>query len=72
VNLLDMARSRAQQLAEMVGHALAAPALLAAPKKGACRWCDYTAVCGEGEEARAQKKQKTQLQMSMETFRRES
>ena len=40
----------------MVGEALEAPFLPAAPGEGKCRWCDYRDVCGPYEELRSRRK----------------
>jgi RecB family exonuclease len=55
------ARKSASTVAEVVGAALAEPFLPAAPAEGACRWCDYRAVCGPYEEMRAGRKWQPRL-----------
>lgn len=56
VDLNRTAREAAQQMADTVGAALAEPFLPAAPKEGACRFCDYRVVCGPYEELRTSRK----------------
>jgi CRISPR/Cas system-associated exonuclease Cas4 (RecB family) len=56
IPLDDEARAAAAHLGEVVGGALAAGFFPAAPAEGACRRCDYHAVCGPYEEARVKKK----------------
>jgi RecB family exonuclease len=55
------ARQSAAALAEVIGAALERGFLPAAPDKGACRWCDYRAVCGPYEELRAGRKPQAPL-----------
>jgi ATP-dependent helicase/nuclease subunit B len=50
------ARDSAEQVAATIGAALTEPFLPAAPKKGACRFCDYRVVCGPYEELRTARK----------------
>lgn len=52
VDLDDLARRSAQVLADTLERRLEAVDFPAAPKEGACRWCDYAPVCGPHEEAR--------------------
>jgi RecB family exonuclease len=52
------ARESAATLAEVVGGALDAAFLPAAPAEGACRWCDYREVCGPYEELRTDARHK--------------
>ena len=56
VELDRRARESAQQVADAIGAALTEPFLPAAPKKGACRFCDYRVVCGPYEELRSARK----------------
>ncbi len=58
VPLDERARAAADTLARAVGHDLDEGFLPAAPVEGACRWCDFQAVCGAGEEARTARKQR--------------
>ncbi|HEY5657271.1 MAG TPA: PD-(D/E)XK nuclease family protein [Myxococcota bacterium] len=61
VPLDERARASAAALAEVVGDALERGFLPAAPDKGACRWCDYRAICGPYEELRAGRKPQAPL-----------
>jgi ATP-dependent helicase/nuclease subunit B len=56
IPLDDEARRAADEVARVIGGALAEGFLPAAPDRGACTYCDYRAVCGPYEEARAAKK----------------
>ncbi len=49
-------RTAIRTVAEVVGGALGAGFLPAAPAKGACQWCDYRPVCGPYEEQRTGRK----------------
>ena len=54
---LDAAASEAAQLlADIVLGAFVAGRFPALPAEGACRWCDYRAVCGPDEERRIRRK----------------
>ncbi|MEM7409701.1 MAG: PD-(D/E)XK nuclease family protein [Myxococcota bacterium] len=56
VPLDTRARDSAKQVVDAVGAALDEAFLPAAPEQGACRWCDYRAVCGPYEELRTRRK----------------
>ncbi len=56
VPLDETARRRAEAVARTVGAALGEPFLPALPSEGACRFCDYQAVCGPYEEQRTRRK----------------
>jgi RecB family exonuclease len=56
VPLDDTARAAAAQVTATVGAALGEGFLPAAPRKDACRWCDYRVVCGPWEEERTSRK----------------
>jgi ATP-dependent helicase/nuclease subunit B len=49
-------RRVAGEVIETIGRALADGFLPALPARGACRWCDYRAVCGPHEETRTARK----------------
>jgi CRISPR/Cas system-associated exonuclease Cas4 (RecB family) len=54
---LDAAsRAAAAEVTAIVGGALEAGFLPAAPREQACRWCDYRPVCGPWEEQRTRGK----------------
>jgi ATP-dependent helicase/nuclease subunit B len=55
------ARQAAQLVADTVQKALSDGFLPAAPKKGACEYCDYLRVCGPSEELRTARKKGDQL-----------
>ena len=52
VDLDEAARRSAQVLASTLDKRLEAVDFPAAPREGACRWCDYVPVCGPHEEVR--------------------
>jgi CRISPR/Cas system-associated exonuclease Cas4 (RecB family) len=58
VPLDDAARTSATVLAEALREALSLPFFPAAPARGACRFCDYSAVCGPYEEIRSSRKRR--------------
>ena len=47
---------------EIIDRAIEAGSLLPAPRKGACDWCDFKAVCGPWEEIRSRRKDALPLQ----------
>ena len=49
-------RGLAEEVLQAVERLLAVPKLVAAPREGACQWCDYKAICGPEEEFRVQRK----------------
>jgi RecB family exonuclease len=57
----DRARDAAVLVANTVGGALEGGFLPAAPKKDACRWCDYRPICGPHEELRTSRKNPDRL-----------
>jgi len=61
VPLDEKARASAARVARAIGAALAVPFLPAAPAEGACRWCDYSEVCGPYEELRTRRKSQEEL-----------
>jgi CRISPR/Cas system-associated exonuclease Cas4 (RecB family) len=61
IPLDDEARRAADEVARVIGGALKEGFLPAAPDRGACTYCDYRAVCGPYEEARAAKKMPERL-----------
>ncbi|HZP42933.1 MAG TPA: PD-(D/E)XK nuclease family protein [Candidatus Binatia bacterium] len=56
VPLDDAARAAVRAVVATVGTALAEGFLPAAPREGACAWCDYRPVCGPYEEQRVRVK----------------
>jgi len=70
VPLDEHARHAASVLASAVKDSLARGFLPAAPRDGACEYCDYRSVCGPGQEARGRAKKRERL-VSLDTLRRE-
>ena len=50
------------EVLEIIDRALELGTLLPAPRDGACRWCDFQAVCGPGAERSAARKDAAPLQ----------
>jgi hypothetical protein len=48
-------------VSKVIGAALETGFLPAAPKKDACRYCDYVRVCGPEEETRTKRKPQAPL-----------
>ncbi|HEX2463747.1 MAG TPA: PD-(D/E)XK nuclease family protein [Thermoanaerobaculia bacterium] len=71
VPLDDRSRGAAQQVLGAVEDAVTRGFLPAAPREGACDWCDYRAVCGPYEELRVGKKKQAELAALIE-LRRQS
>ena len=61
VPLDDAARRDGAEVLEIIDRAVEVGALLPAPRRGACRWCDFQAVCGPWEEQRTAVKDRTRL-----------
>ena len=56
VSLGDSERRRGVEVLEIVDRAIETGSLLPAPRKDACTWCDFKAVCGPWEEVRSGRK----------------
>ncbi len=56
------ARERIVEALDYVDRSLKEGFLPAAPREGACRYCDYRIVCGPYEELRTSRKQKERLE----------
>jgi len=56
IPLLDVARTTALQVLEIVDRGIEHGLLAARPDHEACAWCDFTAVCGRDEERRTRRK----------------
>jgi ATP-dependent helicase/nuclease subunit B len=56
VPLNEISRAEGGDVAQIIGGALEAGFLPAAPEKNACDWCDYRAVCGPLEYIRTSRK----------------
>ncbi len=61
IRLDALSRERAELVVQTIGRALDEGFLPAAPDEGACRWCDFTAVCGPYEERRSRRKNQKRL-----------
>src|SRR5207245_5546347 len=62
VPLDRVARSAAATLADVLEGSLKDGFLPAAPRDGACEWCDFLAICGPNEERRAGRKTQDRLE----------
>ena len=62
VPLDDRSRAAAGQVLDAVEASVRTGFLPAAPREGACEWCDYRAVCGPYEEMRSAKKHQDRLE----------
>jgi CRISPR/Cas system-associated exonuclease Cas4 (RecB family) len=56
IPLDETSREYAGRAIDLVAGAIEEGFLPAAPREGACLWCDYRAVCGPNEERRAARK----------------
>ncbi len=56
VSVRDEHRRAGLEVLEIIDRAVETGALPQAPKRGACHWCDFRAVCGPLEEKRASHK----------------
>jgi RecB family exonuclease len=56
ISVTEEARARIAQVMETIDRSVEAGFLPAAPREGACAWCDYRAVCGPNEELRVGRK----------------
>jgi ATP-dependent helicase/nuclease subunit B len=56
VSVRDEHRRAGIEVLEVIDRAVEAGALPQSPRKGACPWCDFRAVCGPLEEQRAARK----------------
>ncbi len=61
IPLDDYQRRQGLQVLEIVDRAVERGFLVAAPNDGACRWCDFRAVCGPHEEERVGIKKRDRL-----------
>jgi ATP-dependent helicase/nuclease subunit B len=65
----DESRSALDRVIQSIDESLAQGFLPAAPREGACKWCDYKIVCGPYEETRVRRKPKDRL-ASLEQIRK--
>ena len=56
VSVRDAYRRAGVEVLEVIDRAVDKPGHAATPRKGACAWCDFRAVCGPLEEQRAVRK----------------
>jgi len=61
VPLLPQTRRAGVEALEVIDRAIELGFLAAAPKEGACTWCDFRAVCGPTEEQRVSRKPQDRL-----------
>jgi ATP-dependent helicase/nuclease subunit B len=59
VSVRDEHRRAGLEVLEIIDRAVEAGALPQSPRRGACDWCDFRAVCGPLEERRAAHKSRT-------------
>ena len=69
VHLDDTARRYGAEVLSIVDRAVEDGVILPAPRRDACRWCDYRVVCGPWEETRARRKDDTKL-VDLQALRR--
>jgi len=62
VPLDDVGRGMIREVFEAIDQAVEFGFLPAAPRKDACKWCDYRQVCGPYEQTRIKLKDKGPLQ----------
>ena len=69
VSLDDTARRHGAEVLSIVDRAVEEGVILPAPRRDACKWCDYRVVCGPWEETRAKRKDDTKL-VDLQALRR--
>ena len=69
VPLDDTARRHGAEVLSIVDRAIEDGVILPAPRRDACKWCDYRVVCGPWEEVRARRKDDTKL-VDLQALRR--
>lgn len=69
VPLDDTARRHGAEVLSIVDRAVEDGVILPAPRRNACKWCDYRVVCGPWEETRARRKDDTKL-VDLQALRR--
>lgn len=62
VTLDERARRHGAEVLEIIDRAIETGSLVPAPRPGACRWCDFQAVCGPWEERRTAIKDQARLE----------
>ena len=61
VPLLSQTRRAGLEALEIIDRAVEVGFLAAAPREGACTWCDFRVVCGPAEEQRVRRKPQDRL-----------
>jgi ATP-dependent helicase/nuclease subunit B len=61
IPITDYTRGQGLAALTIIDRAVEQGFLVAAPDKGACRWCDFVAVCGPREEERVARKSQDRL-----------
>jgi CRISPR/Cas system-associated exonuclease Cas4 (RecB family) len=61
IEINDYTRGQGLQVLEIVDRSVERGFLVAAPDRGACRWCDFRPICGPREEERVAPKPKDAL-----------
>ena len=56
IQLTDAARRSGIEVLEIIDRAVEHGPLVARPGRDACKWCDFTPVCGREEEVRTGRK----------------
>ena len=69
VLLGDTERRHGLEVLEIIDRAIETGVIVPAPRRGACAWCDYRAVCGPWEETRVLRKDDTKL-VGLQVLRR--
>ncbi len=69
VSLDDTARRHGAEVLSIVDRAIEDGVILPAPRRDACKWCDYRVVCGPWEETRVRRKDDTKL-VDLQALRR--
>ena len=69
VTLDETARRYGIEVLSIVDRAIETGVILPAPRRDACKWCDYRVVCGPWEETRVRRKDDTKL-VDLEALRR--
>ena len=69
VSLGDTERRHGLEVIEIIDRAVETGVIVPAPRRGACGWCDYRAVCGPWEEIRVLRKDGTKL-VELQALRR--
>ena len=69
VPLDETARRYGIEVLSIVDRAIETGVILPAPRRDACKWCDYRVVCGPWEETRVRRKDDTKL-VDLQALRR--